>query len=94
MDPILKAAIGSTADSLFREYSGLPVASDGYQPTGVPCQDVRPPLSHGSDISRANGDGVNASRFHKKLLLDTPQLAGGRKGASPRSGLNLVFFDA
>ncbi len=32
--------------------------------------------------------------FHKKLLLDTPQLAGGRKGASPRSGLNLVFFDA
>jgi len=32
--------------------------------------------------------------IHKKLLLDTPQLAGGRKGASPRSGLNLVFFDA
>jgi len=35
-----------------------------------------------------------AISFYKKLLLDTPQLAGGRKGASPRSGLNLVFFDA
>jgi len=35
-----------------------------------------------------------ADFFHKKLLLDTPQLAGGRKGASPRSGLSLVFFHA
>ena len=33
-------------------------------------------------------------KFHKKLLLDTPQLAGGRKRASPRSGLSLVFFHA
>ncbi|GJL57838.1 MAG: hypothetical protein NPIRA03_06950 [Nitrospirales bacterium] len=34
------------------------------------------------------------NRIYKKLLLDTSQLAGRRKGASPRSGLNLVSIDA
>jgi hypothetical protein len=51
-------------------------------------------IGHPQDYMWVRMTGVIDGCVHKKLFLDTPQLAEGRKGASPGSGLNLIFFDA